>query len=159
VTPAPVAAEVTRRTGNPQHETRADTPIRRHNPGLDTRGDPAIVQRKFTRTFTILDAMQPIQRLNDDGTPRDSAFKRWTSFMVIMTIVGIAVAGVVAWLTYSTSADGRDRYGRRDATPISDQQWEEVMHQVRRNALIGFGFGAALGSIYVVKCLVRDEDP
>ncbi len=103
--------------------------------------------------------MNQMPRLNPDGSPRDSAFKRWTGFLAIMIIGGIVVGGAMAIFAYAVADDGTVHNGRRDATPVSDQQWVDLMQRVRRNGLIGFGIGAALASGYVVKCLLRDEDP
>jgi hypothetical protein len=101
---------------------------------------------------------------SDDEGPRQHPVMRWLNFVVIMIVLGGIIAGLMAWWTYSsetnTGMSSRSvRYNGQDATPITDERWNEIKGDCRRSAFLGFGIGAALGACYMVRCLVRGVDP
>ncbi len=108
----------------------------------------------------ILDAVSEATKdPDDDDGPRQNAIMRWLNFLVIMIFLGAIVAGLTAWWTYDFSNGARVRHGVRDDKPITDQQWGDLKHRTERNAIVGFVLGAAIGGVYMVKCLIRGVDP
>lgn len=108
----------------------------------------------------IVDALgEALKDPDDDEGPRDSIIGRWAKFVVIMVALGLVVGGLAAAWTYNFPSSSNFRHRRPDMTPMTDQQWNDLKHDVRRNAIVGFVLGAAIGGSYVIKCLVRGVDP
>jgi hypothetical protein len=98
---------------------------------------------------------------NDPDEPRVNPVMRWANFLVIILALGLVVGGMAAWWTYSSAAHGpgsRLTHQLSDKT-LSDQQWHETVQDIRRNFLVGFCLGGAIGVSYAIKCLVRGVDP
>ena len=89
-------------------------------------------------------------RREDDGA-RVGAVTRWFQFLLIIAVLATGVGLVSCFAPYvgGTLRDGPDVEWMRTDTKAA--MW--------RRFAWGAGVGGLLGAVYMVRCLMRDEDP
>jgi len=100
--------------------------------------------------------------------PRDSVWTRWTKFIGIIGVLAV-LAGILFAISihvvalYSAAEYNLKKpdshYYRGSAKYSVEQSNADTKHAFKVRFIMGSGVGAVIGLIYVVRCLVRDEDP
>ena len=93
---------------------------------------------------------------NDPDEPRDPAWLRWSKFVSIMFICAVVFGAVFAFADYFKQYNARNDYERARAERRVEH---DSMGDLKFRFFLGGGIGAAIGGIYVVRCLVRKVDP
>ena len=99
----------------------------------------------------------------ENDEPRDSTGMRWAKFVAIVVVAGVLMGmlfgfsvHVVAWNTYLHS-------GRIHTTRVEERKMQPAAEDTRHEFALRFLAGGCLGGLiglgYVIRCLVKDEDP
>jgi hypothetical protein len=100
----------------------------------------------------------------EDTEPRDSVLLRWAKFVSIIVVLAVILGSlfgfsihVVAWHTYLSSSNSTIPVGSEKH--LLQQSANDTRHAFKQRFIIGSTIGGVLGLIYVIRCLVKDEDP
>jgi hypothetical protein len=104
----------------------------------------------------VIDDALDFTPTNDPDEPRDPAWLRWSKFAAIMFGCAVLVGAVFAFEDYVEQYSARNDYER---TRAEKRVEHDSMGELKFRLFLGGGIGAALGGIYVVRCLLRKVDP
>jgi hypothetical protein len=99
---------------------------------------------------------------------RDTVVLRWVKFVSIIIAAAVLLGGlfgisihVVALYSAArwTVGDPYSHHIRGAAKADVDRSNNDTMHALKIRFMIGSVLGASCGLVYVVRCLIRDEDP
>ena len=104
----------------------------------------------------------------DTPAPRDTLLLRWAKFISVIGVCAIALGGlfsisihvVAAHAAVTNAVNGPYSHpiggsGRRDI----ENSAADTPYAFKKRFLIGAGLGGIIGLLYVIRCLVKDEDP
>jgi hypothetical protein len=89
---------------------------------------------------------------NEPGEPRDPAWLRWAKFAALMIVPAMIFSVAFGLGIYFLQS----RYSPSVQNQI---MMDDSMRAMRFRFVLGAVLGAALGGIYVVRCIVRKVDP
>ena len=99
----------------------------------------------------------------ENNESRDSLGMRWAKFVAIMVVAGVLLgllAGfsihVVAWNTY---VHLKHIHASRAEERVMQPAADDTRHEFAIRFLAGGCLGGLIGLGYVIRCLVKDEDP
>jgi len=109
------------------------------------------------------DESPPATEAPEHNEPRDSLGMRWAKFVALTVVAGVLMGllfgfsvHVVAWNTYLHS-------GRIHTTRVEERKMQPAAGDTRHEFALRFLAGGCLGGLiglgYVIRCLVKDEDP
>jgi hypothetical protein len=104
----------------------------------------------------VIDDALDFTPTNDPDEPRDPAWLRWSKFAAIMFVCAVLFAAVFGFEDYVEQYSARNDYQR---TRAEKRVEHDSMGDLKFRMFLGGGFGAAIGGIYVVRCLIRKVDP
>ena len=104
----------------------------------------------------VLDEALDGPSANDPDEPRDPAWLRWSKFASLMFIAALVFGLAFGFEDYLEQYSARNDYER---TRAEKRVEHDSMDQMKFRIYLGAGIGAAIGSIYVVRCLIRKVDP
>ena len=93
---------------------------------------------------------------NDPAEPRDPAWLRWSKFGAVIFIAAVVFGLIFAFEDYFEEFNSRNDYQR---TRAEKRVEHDSIGQMKFRTCLGAGLGAAIGGIYVVRCLIRKVDP
>ncbi len=93
---------------------------------------------------------------NDPAEPRDPAWLRWLKFSAIIFVLAVVFGAGFAFEDYFEQYNARNDYQQARAEKRVEQ---DSIGQMKFRIYLGAGLGATLGSIYVIRCLLRKVDP
>jgi hypothetical protein len=93
---------------------------------------------------------------NDPDEPRPPTWLKWTEFVALVIGPSIFLGLAYAFGSYLSQFSTQNNYQQH----LAEQRVQhDTMAAFKWRFIIGAGFGAALGAIYVVRCIVRKVDP
>ena len=113
-----------------------------------------------------MDEESDIETPEDDV--RDTAGMRWVKFVSIIVVAAVLLGGlfgisihVIAFVSAARwTMDSSSGYHLRGATKADiDRSNKDTLHAFKFRFMVGSVLGAGCGLAYVVRCLIRDEDP
>jgi predicted MFS family arabinose efflux permease len=99
---------------------------------------------------------------------RDSVWMRWVKFVSIIVLAtvllgslfGVSIHVVALFSAAKWTMDSSSGYRMRGTTKTDvDRSNKDTMHSLKIRFMIGSILGASCGVVYVVRCLIRNEDP
>ena len=100
--------------------------------------------------------------------PRDTALLRWAKFLSIIVVLAVLVGGlfgisihVVALHSAAKfTLDHPNRYRLSGAAKYDvDRSAADTKQAFKQRFIIGSSIGGVIGLVYVIRCLVKNEDP
>jgi len=104
----------------------------------------------------VIDDALDFTPTNDPDEPRDPAWLRWSKFVAIVFVCAVLFGMVFAFEDYIEQYSARNDYQRTRAEHRVEQ---DSMGELKFRMFLGGSIGAAIGGIYVVRCLIRKVDP
>ena len=112
-------------------------------------------ESSFTEAFTSAARDVFRKRPSDPDEPRVSFARRWAGFLSWLIIPAVIGGVGFALGDYVTQSTG-ERHDRHEAAERIKRDTYEAM---RNRFILGACVGGGLGAIYVIRCLIRKEDP
>jgi len=101
--------------------------------------------------------------ITDAVEPRDPSWLRWAKLVSIVVVLALMLGGlfgisvhVVAWHTVLSSHHTFPTDREKRLMAPSDK---DTSHAFKKRFVVGSTIGGVCGLIYVIRCLVKDEDP
>src|SRR5215472_16425765 len=104
----------------------------------------------------IVDEALKAPSKNDPDEPRPPTWLKWMEFAAIIIGPAIVFGLAFAFGDYIAQFSTHDYYHQHLAEKSVQH---DTMTAFKWRFIIGAGVGAALGSIYVVRCIIRKVDP
>jgi hypothetical protein len=120
-------------------------------PLLNDNDDP----RENLLADIVEEALKPPAQ-NDPDEPRPPAWLKWMEFSALVIGPAVVFGLAFAFGDYITQFSTHDHYHQALAEKGVQH---DTMTAFKWRFIIGAGIGAALGAVYVVRCIVRKVDP
>lgn len=101
------------------------------------------------------EALKPPSK-NDPDEPRPPAWLRWVEFGALIVGPAIVFGLAFAFGDFIAQFSAHHHYQQELA---AQRVQHDTMGAFKWRFIIGAGIGAALGTVYVVRCIVRKVDP
>jgi len=99
----------------------------------------------------------------DEVEPRDSACLRWAKFVSIVVVLALMLGGLfgisVNAVALHTLFSSNHKFPTDREKRLMQPSDNDTKHAFRQRFVVGGTIGGVCGLIYVIRCLVKNEDP
>jgi len=102
-------------------------------------------------------------QITDEVEPRDPAWLRWAKFVSIVVVLAMMLGGLfgisVHVVALHTLFSSNHTFPTDREKRLMEPSDNDTKHAFKQRFVIGSTIGGVCGLIYVIRCLVKDEDP
>jgi hypothetical protein len=139
----------------PMPYTETTSQVADNEQSLDNKNSSLLNKDENQAEQEIAQAEQP-----DEEVVRDSTWLRYAKFLSIIVVAALIVGAMFAFSVYVAAiADSMNTRHHYTPSFAEKQAAKDTAHAFWFRSKIGAFIGGGIGLIYVIRCLIRKEDP